>query len=111
AGASPRCLAATDDVALMTDRIQTDTNQGPCLEAAEEHSVIESRDLSVETRWPAFCARVLAETPVRSILTFELSEEQPPSALNLYSGTTDAFEPGAISAAGLFAAHAQVAVM
>lgn len=111
AGTAPRTLAATDDVARAADRIQMETGQGPCLEAAEEHAVIEVPDLGREARWPAFVARALAETPVRSILTFELSEEQPPSALNLYAAEPNAFEAESITAASLFAAHAQLAVM
>jgi len=107
----PRTLAATDDVARAVDRIQTDTGEGPCLTAAQEHGVVMVADLASETRWPRFAARTLAETPVRSILTFELSEDQPPSALNLYAGGANAFEPEAVAAASLFAAHAQLAVM
>lgn len=110
-GSGRRCLAATDDIARVADRVQTDTNEGPCLQAAEEHTVVVCQDLKSEERWPKFTTQVLAETPIRSILAFELSEEQPPCALNLYAGNPNAFETESITAASLFAAHAQVAVM
>ena len=110
-GAAPRCLAATDDIARTADQLQTDTNQGPCLQAAEEHTVIVSQDLATESRWPQFTAQVRGATPIRSTLAFELSEQQPPCALNLYAGSPNAFDSDSINAASLFAAHAQVAVM
>ena len=45
-GSARRCLAATDDIARTADRVQTETNEGPCLQAAEEHTVVVSQDVS-----------------------------------------------------------------
>ena len=112
AGQYPRTLAATDEIARTTDLIQMESDSGPCLEAAiEGQSVIVAADLSDEPRWPEFSARALQETPVRSVLTFTLSEQTPASALNLYSGVAHAFDDESINLATLFAAHAQLAVM
>src|SRR5262249_13725682 len=108
---NPRTLAATDEVARTTDLIQMEAGDGPCLHAAETHSAVESPDLNNEMRWPKFAARALKETPVRCVVTFELSEENPVSALNLYGYEPHAFTPESIITASLFAAHAQLAVM
>jgi len=111
AGTAPRTLAASDETAREIARIQLETGQGPYLDAADEGGAIQTPDLKNEARWPDFVKRALLETPVRSVLTFPLSEEQPPTALNLYAGAANAFPDEAIDAASLFAAHAQLAVM
>ena len=111
AGHNPRTLAATDEIARTTDLIQMESESGPCLEAIEGQVVIVAPDLATESRWPEFARRALEETPVRTVLTFTLSEETPVSALNLYSGTAGIFDDESINVATLFAAHAQLAVM
>lgn len=58
------------------DRIQYATGQGPCLDAIREHRVFVPEDLLAERRWPLFSARAVAETGVRSILSFRLFLQQ-----------------------------------
>jgi hypothetical protein len=65
--APPRTLAATHELAEQVDAIQYDTGEGPCLEAIEDNDITTTDDLAVDPRWPKFSARVVAETPVRSM--------------------------------------------
>jgi hypothetical protein len=88
----PKSLAATDPVVEQVDAIQYDTGQGPCLEAIEENDISTSNDLSADGRWPEFCIRAVAETPVRSMFGVRIflgGDDR--GALNFYATETDAF--------------------
>lgn len=104
--------AASDAVAPMVAGIEYETGEGPCLAAIRAEQTVQSPDLSVETRWPQFCARVTAETKVRSMLCYRLFlQGDTLGALNLYSTEVDAFSGAADRALGeVFAAHAAVAM-
>ncbi len=95
---------------VAVDRIQYETNQGPCLDALRKHAVFVTDDLTTETRWPLFASRAAKETGVRSMLSFRLFVDQDTfGSLNLYATTPAAFGPLAIAAGGVFASHAAVA--
>jgi transcriptional regulator with GAF, ATPase, and Fis domain len=104
---------ATDEVARTVDRIQYETGEGPCLNSIAAHEVVQSNDLSTESRWPTFCRRAVGETEVRSMLCFRLyKRENTMGALNLFSTATEAFEDAqeAHDFGAVFAAHAAVAL-
>ena len=87
----PRTLAATDRLVEEVDAIQYDTGEGPCLEAIEDNDLTTADDLAADHRWPKFCARAVAETPVRSMFGVRIflgGDDR--GALNFY-----ATEPGA----------------
>lgn len=109
-GRIPRSLAVTDEVAAVVDQLQYAAGEGPCLEAAAPGAsdVVSSPDLERESRWPDFCKRAVAESPVRSILSIGLSSGLPRTALNLYGGAPDAFDADAVATGALFAAHADL---
>jgi ANTAR domain-containing protein/GAF domain-containing protein len=91
-GRPPKTLAATDPLAEAVDAIQYDTGEGPCLEAIEQNDISASNDLAAEPRWPRFCARAVAETPVRSMFGVRIflgGDDR--GALNFYSTETSAF--------------------
>lgn len=68
-------------------------------------------DLAAEGRWPAFSARTVAETGVRSMLSFRLSLAQDTlGALNLYSTVPAAFSPDSQVVGQVFASHAALAL-
>ena len=102
--------AASGDIPRRVDQIQYATGQGPCLDAIREQEVVELPDLAAEARWPQFAQRTLAETPVRSMMSFRLFLlEDTLGALNLYSEKAGGF-PGSARAMGeVFAAHAAIA--
>lgn len=88
----PKSLAATDALVEQVDAIQYDTGQGPCLEAIAENDIATSNDLAADRRWPDFCARAVAETPVRSMFGVRIflgGDDR--GALNFYATETNAF--------------------
>jgi GAF domain-containing protein len=104
-------VAATDQVPRTIDQIQYDTGEGPCLSAIREHEMFITSDLSAESRWPAFGARAVAETGVRSMLAFQLFvRDETLGALNLYSREPNAFDERAEAFGAVLAAHAAVAM-
>lgn len=103
--------AASDDVAVSVDKIQYETDQGPCLDAIRDDEVLRADDLSQEDRWPEF-ARQAAETGVRSLLAFRLfADGETMGALNLYSKERAAFDDEAMRVGTILAAHAAVAMV
>lgn len=110
-GPKPATLAATDDVARAVDALQLRSGEGPCITAAREAVVIHVPDLRTESRWPTFTRTALEQSPVRSILTFELDAQGARAALNLYAGHVGAYTSDSLTTAALFASHAQVALM
>lgn len=102
--------ASSDEVPAIVDRIQSDTGEGPCVDAITEHEVFQTGRLSEEERWPNFTPRAIAESRVESILSLRLFvAEGTMGALNLYSTQPDAFDERDVAVATVFAAHAAVA--
>lgn len=103
--------AATGQVPRQVDHIQYSTGQGPCLDAIREHRVFVTDDLQSEQRWPLFATRTVAETGVRSMLSFRLFLEQDTlGSLNLYSTQRAAFGPDSQAVGEVFASHASLAM-
>ena len=101
----------TDDLPCVVDKIQSETQQGPCVDAIKEHQVFITGFLSKEERWPEFAKRAHEETGVESILSLRLfAREDTMGALNLYSREPDAFDDHDVAVGSVFAAHAAVAL-
>jgi GAF domain-containing protein len=110
-GRSITSPASSNDVPRVLDRIQSETGEGPCIDAIKEQEVFETGDLSAEARWPQFSRRGYDETGVQSIIAFRLFIEQDTmGALNLYATSGDAFDDTDVALASVFAAHAAVAM-
>lgn len=101
--------AASDDYALEIDKIQYDSDEGPCVYALENSEFQHIDAVSEETRWPEFCRRA-AERGFRSSLSFPLNQNGTAGALNIYSKTERAFDEIAIKMAQIFANQATVAL-
>lgn len=103
--------ASSNDVPRILDRIQSETGEGPCIDAIEEHEVFETGDLAGEARWPRFSVRAHEETGVTSVLAVRLFvEHETMGALNLYATAPDAFDDTDAALASVFAVHAAVAM-
>ncbi len=103
--------AAADDVPRVVDDLQSETQEGPCVDAIVEHEVFITGSLSREERWPHFAHRAHEETGVESILSLRLFvDEDTLGALNLYSTRPDAFDDQDVALGSVFAAHAAVAL-
>ncbi|WP_244176130.1 GAF and ANTAR domain-containing protein [Gordonia lacunae] len=104
-------LAPTDPLMNEADRIQKETGEGPCLQAAWDHHTVLVNDIGSDDRFPAFSARVLEETPLRSSLSFKLfTDKGTIGALNVFSEETDVFGDESLEVGLLFATHAALAL-
>lgn len=104
-------VAPTDPVAARLDELQHELRQGPCLEAAWADQKVLVDDLADDDRWPRFTRRVLDETPVRSVLAFQLYRgDTAMGALNLYASTPHAFSSDDQETALAVATHASLAL-
>jgi transcriptional regulator with GAF, ATPase, and Fis domain len=101
----------TGEVPQIIDQIQSETQEGPCVDAIVHHEVFVTGDLPGESRWPAFARQAHEAAGVTSILSFRLYlEEDTLGALNLYSSMADAFDAHAVEVGLVYATHASVAM-
>ncbi len=105
-------VAATSELAVCVDEIQYELASGPCVAAAQADSVLRSGDLRVETRWPEFARRAVAETGVLSMLSFRMCVEPGGvfAGLNFYSTAADVFDELAEATGLVLAAHGALAL-
>jgi len=104
-----RTVASSDPVADEADRLQYQFEQGPCLQAAiDEHSYLLF-DVEHEQRWSTYARALLRQTPVRSVLTFDLGGDER-AALNLFGAAAGCFEDADVQFGAVFAAHTTTAL-
>lgn len=102
--------ATTHHWPLLLDKIQQRHLEGPCLTAAWEERTVHVPDLQTEERFPNYRRDALAETPIRSIMAFQLFiADETLGALNVYAETADVFTPESRTLGLIFAAHSSVA--
>lgn len=106
----PETVASTGAVPRDADRIQYETREGPCLAAAAREHATTIPDLSEDGRWPRFSAAAVEQTPIRSAMSFHLSDEPDRAALNLYCARPHALNDESVTAGALFASHAAALV-
>ncbi|WP_420329856.1 ANTAR domain-containing protein [Mycolicibacterium aromaticivorans] len=101
-----RTLAATHDYPRLLDDVQRDVGQGPCLSAAWIQHIIRIDDLPEEMRWPRYRDAVVAQTPIRSVLSIRLADRgKAISALNFYADAAGAFDDDSVEQGLIFASH------
>ena len=104
-----RAQHATGELPEQVDALQSETGQGPCLDAVYEEQTVRVPDLGHEQRWPEFSRRAL-EAGAGSMLSFQLYVEGDNlGALNLYSRQAGAFVDESEQVGLLLASHAAVA--
>ncbi|GAB1814629.1 GAF and ANTAR domain-containing protein [Mycobacterium sp. MUNTM1] len=102
--------AATHRYPVLLDKLQQQHQEGPCLTAAWEQHVIRIDDLASETRWPRYAEDAVAQTPIRSIMSFELSVTSDTlSALNVYAEQPRAFDHESVELGLIVATHTALA--
>ena len=103
-------VATTHRYPAVLDEIQHHQQEGPCLAAAWEHRVVRINDLTIDDRWPRYRREVLDQTPIRSVLAFELfTNNDAMGALNFYSENTHAFSEESIEVGLIFATNIALA--
>ncbi|MGY1680959.1 ANTAR domain-containing protein [Geodermatophilus sp. SYSU D01176] len=87
----PQQLGSDSTVAQELDGRQLQAGEGPCWDAHLTGAAVTVSDLRTDERWPRL-RRLLADSPVRSVLGLPLREgEQPVGVLNVYSAEVGAF--------------------
>src|ERR1700760_2507570 len=87
----PVTVACSDEVAARVDEVQYELDDGPCLHAMRDGSVVRVEDTAEKARWPEFEAEA-ASHGIRSCLALPLNADgKPVGALNLYSRQASAF--------------------
>ncbi|MFC8190990.1 GAF and ANTAR domain-containing protein [Cellulomonas sp. NPDC057328] len=102
--------ATTGEQGRRLDELQERTGEGPCLDSLYEQQTVRVADLATETRWPHL-AEHAERAGLRSVLCLQLFVEGDNlGALNLISGTPDAFDDDDEDVGLLFASHAAIAI-
>ena len=102
--------AATHRWPILLDEIQQRHREGPCLTAAWEERTVHVADLETDVRFPLYRRDALAQTPIRSIMAFQLFiADETMGALNVYAENANAFGPESRDIGLVFAAHSSVA--
>ena len=87
AGMAPRYIAASDDAAMLYERLQTEIGQGPCIAAYESGGAVVVSDLRNDDRYPDFGQAAVA-AGLAAVFTFPLREgDGRLGALDLYRDT------------------------
>jgi GAF domain-containing protein len=101
--------AASGELPVKIDALQSEMGQGPCLEAAYDERVVRVPDLANDKRWPGF-AQAAYNLGARSMLSIQLFVEGDKlGALNLYGQDVNVFDDESEQIALLVAAHAAIA--
>ncbi|WP_396935107.1 GAF and ANTAR domain-containing protein [Mycolicibacterium sp.] len=105
-----RTVGATGELPALLDEIQQRRAEGPCLSAAWEQHVIKIDDVENDQRWPAYCRDVLAESPIRTVMAFQLyADNKTMGALNFYAERAHAFDAEAVESGLIVATHCALA--
>jgi diguanylate cyclase (GGDEF)-like protein len=98
-GVAPRYLAASNRAALRFEQLQTDLDEGPCLEAYHTGNAVAIADLHKVDRFPRFAREALAAGLV-GVFTFPLRDgERRLGALDLYCDRPGPLAPEAMKIA------------
>lgn len=109
-GKSVSSVVATHRYPMVLDAIQNRYAEGPCLTAAWEHHVMHIADLNAEQRWLRYRRCALEQTPIRSILSFELfADANSMAALNFFADTPHAFGEESLELGTVYATHIALA--
>ena len=102
--------ATTHKWPLLLDEIQQRHREGPCLTAAWEEKTVHVADLETDERFPLYARDALAQTPIRSVMAFQLwIAGETMGALNVYAETANSFSAETRDIGLVFAAHSSVA--
>jgi GAF domain-containing protein len=102
--------AATHKWPILLDEIQQLHREGPCLTAAWEEKAIHVADLTTDDRFPLYRRDALEQTPIRSIMAFQLFiADETMGALNVYAERPHVFDQTSRDIGRIFAVHSSVA--
>ena len=103
--------AATSKNAERAHTLQTELDEGPCLDALTgDESYYLIADTATDERWPRW-GKIVADLEVRSVLSIRLETRlRRYGSLNLYGARPDMFGIDDLAVASIFARHASIAL-
>lgn len=91
-GSGAFTVAYSDVFASEMDELQYGADEGPCLDALRAGRVVETQDMSAETRWDQYRSHALKHG-VAASLSYPLTVDgQVAAVLNLYARSAHAFD-------------------
>jgi hypothetical protein len=106
-----RTRAASDDVASLMDRLESEAHEGPCVDSILEDSVQHDADIRSATKWPQLAELTLSRTPVRGMLGYQLMDGLGSrAAFNVFSDTPGALTKESVDVGAVLAAFTSVAL-
>ena len=103
--------ASSDDVAALMDRLESEAQEGPCLDSIVEDSVQHDADITTATKWQRLAELTLARTPVRGMVGYQLLEGLGSrAAFNVFSDTPGALTEESADVGAVLAAFSSVAL-
>jgi GAF domain-containing protein len=94
----------------LLDVIQERHHEGPSLQALRQHRTVRVDDLDTDTRWPKYQCDALAQTPIRSVLSYVLSaNHRALGVLNFYAEHPHAFDTESELLGFVYTTHAALA--
>jgi GAF domain-containing protein len=109
-GDKPYTAAYTGQLALDADELQYERGYGPCIDAGLSGTVLTIDDMSRETRWPDYAAKVVPRGVLSSMSVPLPMQTDVVGALNVYSRVRSAFGADSHGPAVRLAGHVGVAV-
>lgn len=104
-----RTVAATGRYPRLLDAVQHAHQQGPSFAVAADRESCCVCDLAADERWPGFAPAVVAQTPIRSVMTFELfSTRETGGTITFCAVGVDVFDQHARDLGFIVAAHAAI---
>src|SRR5665213_3192430 len=99
AGNAPQYIAASDESAMLFERLQTELRDGPCMWAYQRGEAISVPDLTADTRFPRFAPSAVA-SGLGAVFTFPLRDGSGRlGALDLYRDAPGELAPHDLAAA------------
>jgi len=68
-------IGASDTAAVLAERLQFDTGDGPCFQAHRDGRAVAADQRMLAQRWPEFATRLVAATPYRAVFSAPLDLE------------------------------------
>jgi GAF domain-containing protein len=112
-GSELRSASSNDDVGPLLDALQTELQEGPCLDVIRGGGIVVSDDVASDGRWPRYGPRASDVAGVVSSMGTELHDgRRTIGALNLFSASPGHFdaEGGRDALVAVLSAHATSAL-
>lgn len=110
-GGTFESLAQITELPHQLDELQMQFDEGPCVQAALDETIVRTDDFRDESRWPKY-SPACVEIGVLSGLSFKLyTAERTAGALNLFGFTPNPWNAESETIGTVLAAHAAAAIL